>query len=163
MRLLIYILVVLIVGLTTKNVESSSSTVPYFMYKASTSFNIDLGLLYAICTKESKCRPKALNKDDANQRGKDLGIIQHSYGLFQIKIDTARGLGFKGTRKDLMAPEVNTWYAAMLLRHLYIRYGQDTVKVISAYNAGKYTKTNKKYVDDVLANYIHYKIDKRLQ
>lgn len=164
----------------TKN--GMKTTVPFYMYNAASEFNLDVALLYAICQKESNCRSRAINHDDGTKAQKAAGIIDKSYGLFQIKESTAVGLGFEpekvvttkvykdgkmkvvtrtvNHRKDLLKPEVNAWYAAKLIRHLYDRY-KDTSRVISAYNAGRPIKGNKAYVNVVLANFAKYKLDKR--
>jgi len=177
---LVISLIVAIVS--SKSVESDTTTVPFHIYNAATKFKIDVALLYAFCRVESNCRAKAINHDDGTPAQKALGIIDKSYGLFQIKASTAQGLGFEviekvkvttlrhgksrtivktiNHTKDLLKPEVNAWYAAKLLRHLYDRYG-DTVKVISAYNAGHPTKANDEYVSKVLKQYARYKIDHR--
>lgn len=142
------------------NTVSSTSTIPDFMLKASKQYGIDLALMYAICTVESNCKHKTYNHNDGTSKQKALGIKVPSVGLFQIKLGTARGLGFKGTYAQLMQPEVNAMYAAKLLRNLYNRY-HSTDKVISAYNAGKYTTQNQRYVNLVLMKYAYYKIDRR--
>lgn len=181
-KIILVIIALTVLVATAKPVESDTSTLPYYMYNAASKFDLDIALMYAICHVESNCKPKAMNHDDGTQAQKDAGIRDKSYGLFQIKASTAKGLGFvvsetvtvekmrKGkivkTKKtiyhteDLLKPEINAWYAAKLLRHLYDRYG-DTVKVVSAYNAGHYTTGNKEYVNKVLKQYARYKIDKR--
>lgn len=158
---------------------SDKPSVPYYMYNAAQTFKIDIALMYAICKVESNCKAEAINKDDGNAAQKSRGLKDKSYGLFQIKAATAKALGFK-TREivtkvivkkhktvtvrvvidhtsDLFKPEVNAWYAAKLLRHLFDKY-KDTKKVISAYNAGKYIQSNHKYVTKVLNNYANYKM-----
>ena len=144
----------------TQPVISDTATIPYYLYNASTKFKVDVALLYALCKVESNCKTAAINHDDGTTVQKSLNIKSKSFGLFQIKLATARSLGLKGSGKDLLKPEVNTYYAAKLLRHLYNRYG-DTYKVISAYNAGKYTKSNISYIHKVMKNYVRFKIDQR--
>lgn len=158
---LVIALLVLISSLFPLNVESSTTMIPYYMFNAATQFEVDIALLYAFCSVESKCRSKAINRNDATKKAKEAGIIEHSHGLFQIKLATAKMLGFKGKAKDLMQPDINTYYAAKLIRRLYDKYG-DTVKVISAYNAGRPIKSNKDYVHKVLSAYARYKIDKKI-
>lgn len=138
----------------------SKAQIPYYMYNASNVFRVDLALLFALCKVESNCKDDAINHDDGTQRQKQAGIINKSYGLFQIKLGTARQLGFKAKVKDLLKPDVNAWYAAKLLRELYDSYGS-TSNVISAYNAGKPVRSNRDYVNRVLSYYADYKIDKR--
>ena len=155
MRALMILLIILALLLPT---EASSTSHHNFMHHVAKEFKIDVALLYAICSVESKCKPSALNHDDGTADQKAMGVKSKSYGMFQIKVATARGLGFNSSPHELLKPEVNAWYAAKLLRHLYDRYGE-TDKVVSAYNAGKYIKSNKPYVNQVLTNYAKYKID----
>lgn len=165
-----------------KKVESDTSTIPYYMYNAASSFNLDVALLYAICRVESNCKSKAMNHDDGTKHEKSRGIVRKSYGLFQLQLLTAKSVGFKtkkvvevsvkrkgkisivkktiDNREDLLRPETNTWYAAKLIRALYDKY-KDTPKVLSAYNAGKPVSYNKEYVNKVLRQYARYKIDKK--
>lgn len=175
----------MLLATTVSQVDSradEASKIPYYMYNAANTFNIDVALLYALCKVESNCTARAMNKFDSNQDQRSKGIIDKSYGLFQIKVATAKGLGFIDREtitvtikkhnkivtlkkqishvEDLLKPDINTWYAAKLLRHLYNKYG-DTNKVISAYNAGRYITANKGYVCKVLSKYAVYKIDRR--
>lgn len=142
-------------------VSSNSDMLPHYITKAADEFELDTALLYAICSVESHCRASAINKNDATQSRRLAGIKEHSHGMFQIKMATARALGFKGAKKDLMRADINTWYAAKLLRQLYDKY-DTTPEVISAYNAGRPIKGNVKYVNKVLKYYVTYKIDKKL-
>lgn len=78
-----------------------------------------------------------------------------SYGICQIKLGTARLLGFKGPASSLQDPKVNTLLAAKYLRRNLDRYNGNVYKAISAYNAGSHrlnekgeTK-NRKYVAKV--------------
>lgn len=152
--------------------DGVTSSVPQYMLNASNEFDIDIALLYAICTQESKCNPNAVNRNDGNKSQKSSGKVIHSIGLFQIQLPTARHLGFKGTYAKLRTPETNAYYAAKLLRQLYDKY-TDTVKVISAYNAGEGavdhwlgTKSKKLrnvgYIHMVLKNYVKFKLDQPL-
>lgn len=157
-----YLFLSLILILVPSIVEGYSSTVPHYFITASKRFHIDVDLLYALCSVESRCRISAINKDDATKEKKARGVVEHSVGLFQMKLATARGLGFTGTKLELLKPEVNTWYASKLLRHLHIRYGADIIKVLSAYNAGTYTTKNKRYVNLVLRKYALNKLNGRI-
>jgi len=100
-------------------------------------------LLAAIADVESGGNP--------NARGRSGEI-----GLMQIKCDTAREMGMTGSCEDLLNPYVNVWYAARYLRYQYNRYGS-WEKAISAYNAGRYTPANWRYVEKVLEAWKLYK------
>lgn len=147
---------VLLLTLGSSTSQSADFVIPEYMEKAAHTFDIELSLLYAICVRESKCNPKAINHDDATSLRKAMGKKEKSYGMFQIKVGTARGLGFTGKPKELLNPETNAWYAAKLLNHLYNRYAEIS-KVISAYNAGKYTSRNRSYVKAVINKYKQFK------
>lgn len=156
-----YLILVLLLAVPTA-VDARNNGIPFFMTNAASSFNIDVTLLYAICMQESHCRAGAINHNDGTKLQKNSGIVSKSHGMFQIKLATAKALGFNGNTKDLRKPEVNSYYAAKLLRSLYNKY-QDTIKVVSAYNAGKPITGNKDYTRRVLEYYVRLKIDKPLR
>lgn len=73
----------------------------------------------------------------------------HSIGLGEVKLATARLLGYKGTYDQLRDPDTNLEYAAMYLAKQFERYGNYR-QALSAYNAGTATMNNKFYVDRAL-------------
>lgn len=106
------------------------------------ALNLPSGLLESICYIESRHNTTVIAHRDG---GSD------SYGICQIKLATARHLGFKGAQKQLMEPEVNIHYAGKLLVHLIARYKGDIVKAVVAYNMGSAkTFTRSKYSDKVI-------------
>lgn len=88
--------------------------------------NLPPGLLQSICYVESTYKISAVHHDDG---GSD------SLGLCQIKYNTAKRLGFKGTEKELMRVDVNIYYAGKYLRYQLHRY-HATNKAVIAYNKG---------------------------
>lgn len=103
----------------------------------SAQFNLPAGLLNSLCFVESNHNITAVHHDDG--RGDSLGICQ-------IKIDSARQLGFKGTEKELMKPENNIYYAGAYLQHQRTRYNGSITKAVIAYNIGSAKNlTNSKY------------------
>lgn len=95
----------------------------------SQTFSLPPGMLSALCYVESAHKPNAIHLDDGGSS---------SRGICQVKIATARSLGFKGSVKLLMEPKTNMYYAAKLLRYQLDRYEGNTEKAIAAYNAGKH-------------------------
>lgn len=85
------------------------------------------GLLSSLCWVESKHKINAIHHDDGNA---------DSLGVCQIKLETAKGLGFKGTTKDLMKPENNVLYAAKYLSKQIKRYHGSVARGVIAYNLG---------------------------
>ena len=99
------------------------------------SHDLPQGLLSALCHVESKHQVSAFVAHDGSSP---------SYGVCQIKLATARSVGFKGQEKDLMQPSINIKYAAKYLKRQLNRYNGDTRKAVAAYNAGTYFEKNKR-------------------
>lgn len=119
------------------------STLAIAFVLVSNSLDLPPNLLSAVCYVESKHVVSAIHVNDG---GSD------SLGLCQIKLNTARQFGFKGTAKQLQGDyKINMVYAGKYLRYQIKRYNGDTIKAVAAYNAGSYKphKTNK-YVNKVL-------------
>lgn len=105
---------------------------------------VDPTLLSAICYVESKHDAGAYVAMDGNSP---------SYGICQIKLATARFMGFKGTAEQLMEPATNIYYAARYMAYQKRRYN-DRKKALSAYNAGRAIESNKAtYVRKVMRRY----------
>lgn len=183
MNIFTIFLISLVIASTTATAQNDvPSKVPFYIINAASAYDIDADLMYAICAAESRCRAKAINHNDGTKAQREQGIVKKAYGLFQVQLDTAVDLGFKPYEtiivvkkrknsvvlinkvidhtKDLLKPEVNALYAAKYIHSLYAKYGA-THKVISAYNAGHYTKSNRAYVATVFSHYVKLKIDKR--
>lgn len=103
--------------------------------------NVHLPMLLSICYTESKLDMTAHNPRDGGSA---------SYGVCQVKLATARSMGFYGTPEQLSLPQVNVFYAAAYVAYLDTRYHMNKHKVASAYNAGQYTVQNKAYVSKVM-------------
>lgn len=93
----------------------------------SIQYSLPSGLLEAVCFVESNHKVNAVHKDDGGA---------NSLGVCQIKLNTAKDLGFKGTEKQLMNPKTNIKYAAKYLRHQLNRYKGSITKAVIAYNLG---------------------------
>lgn len=124
-----------------------SSSLAVIFALASQSFNLPPGLLSALCYAETRHKPyKVLIERDGKE----------SLGLCQMKLDTARMLGYNGSRERLLTPGINAHYAAAYLRKQLNRYNQDPRKAAAAYNAGRYRLNsrgqikNRQYVERVM-------------
>lgn len=111
-------------------------------------------ILISICGVESDFRPNIVNIDDG-------GLDNHSFGLCQVSYRTAiELLGMKPNsfctkrielgKCPLFKPEINLFYAQKYFEYQLKRYNYSVVKAVSAYNAGKAIKSNRKYVQKVL-------------
>jgi soluble lytic murein transglycosylase-like protein len=89
--------------------------------------NLPEGLLSALCFVESGHNVQSVNLHDRGSK---------SLGICQIKLSTARFLGYKGSEKDLFSPQVNIYYAGKFLARNIRRYDGNIYRGVSAYNAG---------------------------
>ena len=108
------------------------------------------GLLPAICKVESNFR----NVDNMDDGGSP------SFGICQIKLNTARMFNKKVTAADLRIPEINAYYAGRYLKYQHNRYKNHRFReycTISAYNGGTCFGSNKKYVEKVRKAWRNYK------
>lgn len=104
-------------------------------------FDLPPHLLEAVCYVESEHDVLAINKKDGKSP---------SYGICQVKYETAKELGFNGTREQLMLPNRNIYYAAKYLRKQMNRYNGRTCWAVQAYNRGSAHDCNGRYVLAVL-------------
>jgi soluble lytic murein transglycosylase-like protein len=93
----------------------------------SIQYGLPVDLLSSLCYVESKHNIATIHVHDGNSS---------SFGVCQIKLKTARGLGFRGTEKQLMEPKYNVKYAGKYLKHQLIRYHGNVEKAVIAYNMG---------------------------
>lgn len=91
-------------------------------------------LLLAICSHES-------SDFKLNYSPHDHG--SPSFGSCQVKLETAKMLGFDGKPEELMNPQTNARYAAKYLAYQQNQYGDDWVMLTAAYNAGSYNPSPK--------------------
>ncbi len=113
----------------------------------SSTLSLPPGLLSATCWVESRHNVAAMNWHDGGSA---------SHGACQIKLGTARMLGYQGTAEGLRKPYANAYWAGRLIRHQLDRYAGDHRRAIAAYNAGtaKYNASgqfvNRYYVNKVV-------------
>jgi soluble lytic murein transglycosylase-like protein len=99
---------------------------------AAKSVKISGAILVAICSHESGLQNITVPHDGGSP----------TYGICQVKYDTATMLGFKGKPQDLLEPKINAKYAATYLKYQYNRYGSWCMAV-AAYNSGTYNPSSK--------------------
>lgn len=102
---------------------------------------VDPALLSGLCYVESNHQKTAYVHNDGGSP---------SIGICQVKLGTARLVGFKGTAAELQEPFTNALYAGLYLKKQQRRYRDDD-KAISAYNAGRAISSNARYVQKVKA------------
>jgi soluble lytic murein transglycosylase-like protein len=108
-------------GAATGNASSASYNTIISRYAR--SYGVPVNLAHAIIRIESNYR--------ANARGR-AGEI----GLMQIKLSTARMMGYSGSRKGLYNPETNLKYGMKYLAMAHNLGGGSTCGTVLKYNAG---------------------------
>lgn len=72
------------------------------------------------------------------------------FGAMQVGEAAARSVGFVGPLRQLLDPAVGVAVGATYLRDQLRRYGGNVRQAVSAYNAGHFTQSNRRYVDRVV-------------
>ena len=111
------------------------NTLESFYNKAAISNGVDYRVLKAICEVETNHNTKLKKIWDGGS---------YSYGICQVKLGTARAMGFKGSDKELSNPEINIEFAARYLAYQLKRYKGNYKKAIVSYNRGSYTNEETK-------------------
>lgn len=123
-----------------------TNTILSLLFTAATNtFNLPPGLINSVCYVETTHNVHAINENDGGSP---------SIGICQVKLKTAKWLGFDGTEKELMRPSVNIFYAAKYLAKQHKRYGGDSAKAVIAYNMGSAKMlTSTSYSDKVFKHW----------
>jgi soluble lytic murein transglycosylase-like protein len=85
-------------------------------------------LVHRVIVRESKYHPSLVGRGGA-------------IGLMQIKLSTARGLGYTGTAEGLRDPETNLTYAVRYLAGAYRAANGNNDRAVHYYAAGYYYAT----------------------
>jgi soluble lytic murein transglycosylase-like protein len=87
--------------------------------------NVPEALVHRIILRESRYQPNLLGRGGA-------------IGLMQIKLATARGLGYTGTAEGLRDPDTNLTYAVKYLAGAYRAANGDHNRAVTYYASGYY-------------------------
>src|SRR4051794_19322292 len=71
-------------------------------------------------------------------RGNAAAVHAGNYGLMQIRLGTARGVGYSGDAHGLLDPDTNLTYAVKYLAGAYRAAGCDADRAVSYYQRGYY-------------------------
>ena len=71
-------------------------------------------------------------------RGNAAAVHAGNYGLMQIRLGTARGVGYSGDANGLLDPDTNLTYAVNYLAGAYRAAGCDADRAVSYYQRGYY-------------------------
>lgn len=81
-------------------------------------------LVHRVIMRESRYNPRAVSKGN--------------YGMMQIKLATARGLGYTGSAQGLLDPNTNLTYAVKYLAGAYRAAGGNPHRAVAYYAGGYY-------------------------
>ena len=84
--------------------------------------NLPLALVHRVIKRESDYNPRC--------------IYAGNYGLMQIRMGTARSLGYTGTVEGLLDPDTNMTYAVRYLAGAYRVAGGDDDRAVALYARG---------------------------
>ncbi|WP_370931843.1 lytic transglycosylase domain-containing protein [Bartonella sp. DGB1] len=107
----------------TKKIHAKASTYDDIITKYAQMYNVPSKLVHAVIRYESSYNPKAVG---------GVGEI----GLMQIRPETAKFMGYKGTTAGLYDPETNIRYGVKYLAGAHRLSGGDICGTILKYNAG---------------------------
>lgn len=120
----------LVILMAAKTASASSRLAPFEgdIVGSATLYNVPASWVRAVIMTESSGDPNAYRAEPQINDG--------SYGLMQLLLRTARGLGYAGTTAGLYDPATNIDLGTKLLRDLRRSYGTNFERVYSAYNSG---------------------------
>jgi soluble lytic murein transglycosylase-like protein len=79
-----------------------------------------------------------------------LAHVGPYWGLMQIRLDTARGMGFRGSARDLLDADTNLKYAVAYLSNAYVVAGRNPDRAIRLYASGYFWEARRKGLLDRL-------------
>ena len=85
---------------------------------------VPVSLVHRVIMRESRYNARAVSKGN--------------YGIMQIRLGTARGLGYTGTAAGLLDPNTNMTYAVKYLAGAYKVAGGNESRAVSLYASGYY-------------------------
>jgi soluble lytic murein transglycosylase-like protein len=93
-------------------------------------YDVPVDLVHRLAVRESTHRPSARN-----------GLY---YGLLQISVPTARGMGFQGQPNDLLDAETNLTYAVKYLRGAWLLSDGSFDTAVKWYSRGYYYEAKRR-------------------
>jgi soluble lytic murein transglycosylase-like protein len=106
--------------------------------KHAAAYNVPEALIRRVIKRESGGRAHVISKGN--------------YGLMQIRLGTARGMGYRGTAAGLLDADTNMTYAVKYLAGAYKVAGGDHSRAVQYYAAGYYYAAKRKGVDTQTAD-----------
>lgn len=115
-------LVILFVSLQTAISQAASALDARIAHHAAAN-NVPLPLARAVIRQESNFNPRAVSKGN--------------FGLMQIRLGTARAIGYRGDARGLMNAETNLTWGMRYLANAYRTANGDACRTIQRYQTGQ--------------------------
>jgi len=129
----------LVVSREKRKTPEVSSMIYLFFLLATSANNLPANLLSSVCFVESRHTEKAVHYNDGHS---------HTYGICQVKLETAKAFGFKGDQNTLLLPEVNISYAGKILKY-HLTQCKSLNSAILAYSSGRCGRGHHDYLRKV--------------
>jgi soluble lytic murein transglycosylase-like protein len=107
-----------------RDLIDSNGNLDALISKHSATYHVPESLVRRIIKRESGGRPHVVSKGN--------------YGLMQIKLATARGMGYRGDARGLLDADTNMTYAVKYLANAYRVAGGNENRAVALYAGGYY-------------------------
>ncbi len=121
---------------TRATADRAPAAIEALLERHAQRFDVPVWLVRRVAWRESKFEPSRRNGP--------------YWGLMQIRVDTARALGFRGAPKDLLDADTNLTYAVAYLANAYRVAGRDEKRAVMLYARGYYYEAKRKKMLDSL-------------
>ena len=111
-----------------RNAAPGQGTYSAMVARHAAANGVPASLVHRVIMRESRYNPRAVSKGN--------------YGMMQIKLGTARAMGYTGTAAGLLDPETNMTYAVKYLAGAYKVAGGSESGAVANYARGYYYRPN---------------------
>ena len=110
--------------------NDSNGSIETLIVRHAAANNLPEALVRRVIKRESRGNPRAISKGN--------------YGLMQIRLGTARAMGYRGTVEGLLDADTNMTYAVKYLAGAYRAAGGNADRAVHYYAAGYYYAAKRK-------------------
>src|SRR5690349_7835124 len=104
------------------NQPNTNGDLEFLISKHASANNVPVALVRRVIKRESRGNPRVISKGN--------------YGLMQIRLGTARAMGYRGSAAGLLDPNVNMTYAVKYLAGAYRAAGGNADRAVALYASG---------------------------
>ena len=119
----------LITILTASGSISAQQSYDHLVIKHANLYALPHELVHRVIKRESRYNPLAINNGN--------------YGIMQIRVGTARAMGYTGKAEVLLDPDTNMTYAVKYLAGAYRAAGCDPDRAMRLYSSGYYAEAKR--------------------